>query len=170
MSEQPFQMKQPLGLFAGDLLIRSQEYFDAFERLHLSEGREIRFPMYFLLAHATELLLKAHLAAQGVEKKTMRNIGHGLKDLFAACDDPLLKNINHLDQMVDRLQIMNQHNDFRYPSGYVLSVPEPRECLVVIKEWLAYSSPIIKRAAIVAELEFGSQTNYLKPRKIQWSD
>jgi len=74
---------QPLGLFAGELLQRADEYADAFERLDVASNQRFLYAGYYLLSHAVELTLKAFLATRGVPKADLsaRRLGHDLAAL-----------------------------------------------------------------------------------------
>jgi hypothetical protein len=164
------QMPQPVGLYGGELLQRASDYVDAFERLIETPGKQLQFPMYFLLAHAIEILLKAHLAARGNRtKRQFVNLGHRLDAIYADCDPPI-RNVKHLDRLVAYLTEMNRHHDFRYPSGYKLAVPSPTDCLPVVRELQATISPAVNQSAIKAQIQHASDTRHLTGDKIQWSD
>ena|SRR5258708_27817513 len=169
MADEPILMPQPVGLFAKELFERAKDYFDAFERLATSDGRELQFPMYFLLAHGVEVLLKAHLAARGQSKRELFGFGHKLETIYAACDNTI-HSILHAGDLVARLAEMNRHHDFRYPSGYNLSVPPPDDCLEVVRNLRDAVAPAIQNSYLDATLSFASDTRHLQGQKIQWSD
>jgi hypothetical protein len=166
----PFQKPQPLGLFAGDLYRRSDDYFEAFERLADSPGRELLFPMYFMLAHAFELLFKSYLATLNLPKVDIRGLNHDLVKLRERCENQKMPTVPDLDIYVATLHEMNRHDDFRYPMGYNLTVPPPKDCLKIAREQQKLIAPLISHAHVLATVENAASTRHLKGRKVQWSD
>jgi hypothetical protein len=163
-------MPQPLGLFAGELFERSNDYFESFDRLASSPGRELLFPMYFIIAHAFELLFKAYLASQSESKKTIRGFSHKLEELREQCERQKMPTVPNLESYTATLNEMNRHDDFRYPMGYILKVPQPNDCLHIARELQKLIAPIVNSSRVDAELRFAASTRHLKGRKVEWSD
>lgn len=163
-------MPQPLGIFAGDLLKRADEYLEAFERLSQSPGGQLAFAMYFLFVHALEMLLKSYLAANGEPKKCIRNHGHNLESLLNKATAIGLPSVPDLAPYVEHFAEMNRNNDFRYPSGYNLTVPKPADCLEIYRHSRGQIEPIVTRANIDAQLQFAADTRHKRGKKITWSD
>jgi hypothetical protein len=166
----PVSMPQPLGIFAGELLERSNDYLEAFSRLAASPGRELRYPMYFLFTHSLEILLKAYLAACNVSKERIIACRHDLQTLHKRCADAKLPVIRDLDKYVRGFREMNSDHDFRYPTGYNLSVPPPDQCLGFIQELKEVIAPVVNQARIEATLKLAGDTRHLQGQKIAWSD
>ena len=169
------EMPEPMGLHAGALLKRGQEYLTAFDAL--CDGSEMqKYPhaCYFLAAHALELFLKAFLAANGATKKQMRDVRlrHSLASLFEAAKEKGLKDVGLRSALVNSLDEMNSHHDFRYPSGYNLHVPPPATCSSELYILIDAVMPSVSRAAISAQLQFASDTRHLRDTntRIRFSD
>jgi hypothetical protein len=166
----PDSMPQPLGDFAGKLLERADEYLEAFKRLSNSPGRELGFAMYFLFVHALEMLLKSYLAANGVSKKCIKSYNHKLERLLERCKVLGLQDLPDLALYVSHFAEMNRHHDFRYPSGYVLTVPRPVDCLEIYRHAREQIMPVVVRANLDAQLHFAANTRDKRGKKIVWSD
>jgi hypothetical protein len=163
-------MPQPLGLFAGDLYRRGKEYLDAFESLTHHQGDKLLFASYFLFAHSIELFLKAFLATKGVSKKDIRTLGHNLPKIMAKCVQHSMPHVAQLNEYVAHTFEMNKDFDFRYPSGYELSMPRPNECAPIAQALAAALEAIIAREHLRAQLHFASDTAKHRGKKIRWSD
>jgi HEPN domain-containing protein len=167
-------MKKPAGVFAGDLLKRSRQYFKAFQRLMVGNDEDIRHPGYFLLTHAVELALKARLISAGVPRARLKTmpLRHDLVALLeimehdAACEVP-----EPVFQLVHNLRDMNHNHDFRYPTGYRLTVPYPDWCINAMGELLRYVEPAVDQAAAKATVVLASETRHLRGKaKIVFED
>jgi hypothetical protein len=163
-------MPQPLGIFAGELLKRADEYLEAFERLSVSRGRELGFAMYFLFVHALEMLLKSYLAAKRVSKGRIKDYGHDIEGVLKRCNELGLRDLPDLALYVSHFAEMNRHHDFRYPSGYILTVPRPADCLEIYRHAHEQIMPVVSRAHIDAVGQFASDTRKKRGKKITWSD
>jgi hypothetical protein len=165
-------MPQPLGVFAGELCERASEYLDAFDKLEGNSHRaKTPYASYFLLAHSLELFLKACLAAKGLRKNILRKKGHNLLHLVEACDPTIIAGIDNLDRLMRGIHEMNRDHDFRYPSGYNLTIPRPQECLPVARQFQATVTTLVSEARQDANAEWGLQTQHLSGiGVIRWSD
>lgn len=65
-----------LPLLAVSLLSDTKGYLKAAQTL--AREATLSLPLYFLLCHAMELILKSYLASQGATEKELRKIGHRL--------------------------------------------------------------------------------------------
>jgi hypothetical protein len=163
-------MPQPLGLFAGDLFKRGVEYLDAFEFLTATKEDQFQFSSYFLFAHSVELLLKSYLATCGVSKKDIISLSHRLPEILECCEKHSIPKIENLSAYVLHTHEMNRDFDFRYPSGFVLTMPRPAECAPIARALAAAIRPVVTKAALDANLKFASETRIHKGKKIRWSD
>lgn len=165
------EMPQPLGIYAGDLFVRAEEYISACEYLAERGDKNFLHAGYFLFAHSIELFLKAFLAAKGVDKEVLRRkMGHDLNKIKQACDTFSMPSTPELDAFIAHTNEMNKDFDFRYPSGYLLSMPKSRECIEISRVLLTSVKPIVLRAAFDAQLKFAADTRHEKGKKIRWSD
>ncbi|MDB5586362.1 MAG: hypothetical protein JWP26_1332 [Devosia sp.] len=167
------EMPEPLGIYAGELLKRAKEYLDAFRTL--SGGPDLAkypYPNYFLAVHATELLLKSFLVANGTTKKELsgHELRHDLVKLWERSAKLGLPIVGLLEPFVRTLAEMNSKYDFRYPSGYNLHVPLLSDCNAVITALHDTVEPIVSSIAWSAQLQWWDDTNGLRGKKIQWSD
>src|SRR5262245_38912836 len=114
--------KQLPQLLAIGLIQDARAYVECARLLghHQSGAAKYVQPTYFLLCQAIELALKAHLAASGVSKKTLRNkIGHKIDAAlryarrfgFAPADD-------RFPELVQWLAPYHLDHSFRYRKGY----------------------------------------------------
>jgi hypothetical protein len=168
------QMPQPIGLFAGDLFARAQEYLSAFEDL-TKGGTEEKFPHVssFLMAHAIELLLKSFLAANNVSKDDLqRKFGHKLCKARDECEALSMPDVQDLKPLVERLNDMNDDYDFRYPSGYHLHTVPPARSLKIAKDFSESIREIIATARDKAFNRHMADTREIRRqgKKAQWSD
>jgi hypothetical protein len=165
------EMPQPLGLFAADLMERANEFLQVFERL--SEDTDgIRHAAYFTLAHSLELFLKSYLAANGVSKEELcrRALGHNLRAIYDRCEMASFPKIDYLRDFAYSVHHTNGDYDFRYPTGYILTVPSPVHCLHIMKQLKLALEPLISQASVSAQLQWMGDTRHLKGKKIRWSD
>jgi len=166
------EMPQPLGLFAGELFARGMEYLEAFEELTKGKNEKFLHASYFLFAHSLELLLKSFLTVHGFKKTDIRSrpLRHNLPEIMRQCELKSIPNVPNLSAYVLHTFEMNRDLDFRYPSGYRLSMPRPDECALVARALIIAIEPIVSRAAIKAQLQFASETRQHRGKKIRWSD
>lgn len=164
------EMEQPLGLFAGDLFKRATEFLNALDIL--SKDEEVpEFPAYFLFAHSIELLLKSHLAANGISKRSIkRDYWHDLPKLFRECEARSLPHVPMLDAYVAHTHEMNKDHDFRYPSVYRIAMPRLNDCISIGRALANELHPLISRTHLDAELKFAAETRHLRGKKIRWSE
>lgn len=169
MNEKPRKtIPQPLGLYAGDLRRRAQEFLTAFERLSSDSPEDLAFPRYFLMAHSIELFLKAFLAAHGMSKSELRKrFSHDLEKILPACLDLGLQLRSEYRAGILNFHEMNRHYDLRYPSAYRLTLPSPplaMELATAIDQAIA---PTVEGQRIRDELKFHSEHRGFS---VQWID
>ena len=165
------EMPEPLGIFAGELFKRGVEYLKALEILASHKDGTLLYASYFLFAHSLELLLKSFLAANGVTKKVIRyKLSHRLPEIMDLCETYSIPHLENLKEFVAHTFEMNRDLDFRYPSGYNLSMPKPDECVPIARALAAAIEPVVNRAAIFAQIRFASETKMHRGKKIRWSD
>jgi hypothetical protein len=164
------EMPQPLGLFAGDLHDRAVGYLDAFEVLSKQDNQALLHAGYFLFAHSLELLLKSFLAARGVTKKSIRALEHDLPRILRECTQHSIPSVANLDSYAAHTYEMNRDFDFRYPSGYQLSMPRPKECVPIARALATAVAKIVNQARIDANFQFASDTRKFRGKKVRWSD
>lgn len=162
---------QPLGLFAGDLLLRADEFVDAFERLEVATNARFLHAGFYLLSHSVELGLKAFLAANGLSKRTLssRQFGHDLTVLEAAARGHGLGEVEDLDNLVWHLNVMNGDHALRYPAGYFETVPAPGECLEVARALLLAIRSAVQSARLSDSLQLSGDSRY-EGKRIEWAD
>jgi hypothetical protein len=174
VGEKLWEMPQPPGLYAGDLFQRGTDYLSAFEQLAENGDARHRHAVYYLLTHSMELLLKAFLVARGVPKADLGNkkkgLSHNLAEVFTECERREIPSVDKLRPLSNQLAEMNSDHDFRYPTGFNLSVPRPSECLPVMHALVSAIRPIIVMASEDAQLRYGEMTRHLRGSKIRWSD
>lgn len=163
------EIPQPLGLYGRELYRRADEYVTAFEILTESSDTELAYPRYYLLTHAIELYLKSFLAAHEVTKLDLQHkYKHQLKRSWKKCRALGLKEVPNLPELVKRMDLMNRHQDFRYPSGYNLQLPYASECMAVISQLQeAIKNPVMS-AGLKAEIRFHGE--YRTYQKVRWAD
>ncbi|NKL23099.1 hypothetical protein [Rhizobium leguminosarum] len=164
-------MPEPLGLYAGQLYARGEEYLEAFRRLSEHDGL-MMYARYFMMAHAFELLLKSFLAARGVSKKELqhRQLGHRLDKIYEKCVSLGIPAIANIEAFARDIAEKNGDFDFRYPSNYNLRLPSPRLCLEVLDPLVETLRPLISSARTQAQIKWASDTRHLQGHKIRWSD
>ncbi|MDK1494123.1 hypothetical protein QN219_29560 [Sinorhizobium sp. 7-81] len=115
------EMPEPLGLYAGQLFARGEEYLEAFRRLSEHDG-QMMHAKYFMMAHAFEVLLKSFLAARGVSKKELqhRQLGHNIENIYGKCLALGIPSIANIEVFAREITEKNRDFDFRYPSNYNL--------------------------------------------------
>jgi hypothetical protein len=165
-----WEMRQPSALFAGDLVERAADYLGAFDKLTADGSDRSPYACYFLAAHSLELFLKAYLVSVGRSKKGVKDLGHKIGPIFSRCKQAGLPTVASLAHLVGAMAEMNSENDFRYPTGYRLSLPSTRLCKEVLYPLHAAIEPAIKRTALEANLDFAANTRHLQGSVIRWSD
>ncbi|QKC81539.1 hypothetical protein [Mesorhizobium sp. NZP2077] len=120
-----------------------------------------------------EVILKSSLAADGVSKRDLRYkpYGHHVHYMFSECErrglvvpDQLMK------PLAKQLAHINQDFDLRYPTGFILSVAGPSSFIPAIDALINAIAPSVEQAAIMAQLQFASDTRHLLGSKVRWSD
>jgi hypothetical protein len=173
ISAHRWEMPQPLGLFAGDLLKRGKSYYQAFQIVAERDDPGLSFPAYFLLAHAVEVVLRSQLAANGMSKKALREkpFGHDIERIYSECEQKGLAVAHQLMKpLAKQLAHINKEYDLRYPTGYLLPIPSPSHCIAAVDALIAVIEPIVGASAITAELQFAADTQHIRGSKVQWSD
>lgn len=146
---QALKLPQPPEWYAGDLLQRAKEYLRACQQLKAGEtNKDLLYPAYHLVAHATELSLKAYLAASGVTSKHLREkLGHKLGKLYRAAQGRGLPPIEQLDLVVDQLEDLNEEQSLRYPAYFIQVAPRPEDYADVVEKLLSRIGPDISLKA-----------------------
>jgi hypothetical protein len=166
------EMPQPLGLFSGQLFDRGTEYMEAFEIL--SEDSSKFYAAYFLCAHSLELFLKSYLTANGVSKSKLKEPRnkrhHNLPAFLSECEAMSIPPVADLKDFTSAIYSMNQDFDFRYPTNYNLSVPEPAICVRVLRALREAILPTISRERTYAGLQFAADTRNARGKQVRWSD
>ncbi|MBZ9683132.1 hypothetical protein LB531_20960 [Mesorhizobium sp. CO1-1-2] len=173
VSAKLWEMPQPLGDFAGELLKRGQSYYRAFQIVAERDEPGLSYPAYFLLAHAVELILKSSLAADGVSKLALRQkpYGHDVAYIFSECERRgLVVPEQLMKPLAKQLAHINQDFDLRYPTGFNLSIAGPSSCIPAIDALITAIAPDVEQAAIMAQLQFASDTRHIRGSKVRWSD
>jgi hypothetical protein len=109
----------PIGiLLFGESFLKAAEFLQ--ESIQNGPLR-LRFdaPVYQLLTHSIELMLKAYLRAQGISAEDLRvKYGHGLQKLYAACGEAglILSRDERVraDILIDWVGQIGKLHDFRY--------------------------------------------------------
>ena len=166
------EMPQPLGLFAGQLFDRGTEYLEAFEIL---SANDLKYhPAYFLCSHSLELFLKSYLAASGVSKSKLREPRnkkhHNLPAFLNECEAMSIPAMVDLKDFTSAIYSMSEDFDFRYPTNYNLSVPEPAICLRVLSALRDAILPTISRERIYAQIHFAADIRNDRDKQVRWSD
>lgn len=173
ISDKLWEMPQPLGNFAGELLKRGRSYYEAFQILAEREDSGLSYPAYFMLAHAVELILKSYLVANGTPKSALGKgaLRHDVGQVFAECEKQgLVVTDQMMKALANQLAHINQDFDLRYPTGFNLSIAGPKDCIVSVDALIAVIAPVVEKAAIMAQLQFAADTQHLRGSKIRWSD
>lgn len=169
-----WEMPQPLGNFAGELLKRGQSYYRAFQIVAEHDETGLSYPAYFLLAHAVEVILKSYLAANGVPKRDLRHKPYG-HDIDFICTECERRGLAFADQLMKplakQLAHVNQDFDLRYPTSFHLSVAGPKHFIPSVDSLIDAIAPVVEKAAVMAQLQFTAETRHLIGKaKIRWSD
>ena len=169
MPQKPvIDVPQPIGLFAGDLLSRSKQYFAAFEALTEEDLQRLAFPRSHLYFHAVELLLKAFLAATGMQKRDIRKLQHGLAGALGVAIERGMPEMSFdVAAFCRTLDEMNRDQDFRYPTRYRTSMPPPGYCAGVYTAILRQVEATVDAAVAEAEIPFRTQHS---GHRVRWSD
>ncbi|MEO6012743.1 MAG: hypothetical protein ABIQ30_04045 [Devosia sp.] len=170
-ADDTIEMEQPAALYAADLLKRGREYLAAFYRLSENDEQAVAHPAYFLLAHTIELALKADLLNRGFPRKGLKQLSlrHDIRALLEEAEALGLAPPEAFHQLVYSIGEMNFEHDFRYPTGYLLTVPYPAWCRSAMEELLHLIGPGIDNAAVYAQVRWASETRHLKGKRIVWS-
>jgi hypothetical protein len=104
-------------------------------------------PIYFLLCHAVELLLKAFILAKGGDSKALKRfeIRHKLDELHARAKSLGLVGSDHFSKVVEWLAPFHQTFAFRYsdPAGYT-QYPNASDVAVAVEEVMAEVFPQVR--------------------------
>ncbi len=77
-------MRVPLGIFGMQLFNDARAYLRAADTLIRDRSADINAPIYFLMSHALELILKAYLVARGgFGDHEPRDLGHDIERAYA---------------------------------------------------------------------------------------
>jgi hypothetical protein len=126
------------------LLKMSHDYLDAFNIIH-EKNKNITYLFsvkFYLLAHSTELSLKAYLRFKGYSVKKLQSLGHDLEAIYKE----LLSNFVYTLDMrsVAYINLINPYyksKQFEYPTTGTKSVVE-LEKLKVVTEMINTSTQI----------------------------
>lgn len=162
------RLPQPLGLYAGDLLRRSQEFGAAFGTLDVRPDSGLHYPAYYLLSHATELALKAFLAARGTDKSSLKKLDHNLKRIANRALQANLPVVDMFDLMIERLNNLNKEHSLRYPAWRFFDFPMPSECSTVLSSLQEAIRPTVDNAATRGRFEAWKQ--HPPPAQYVWID
>lgn len=161
-------MPEPLGIFAGELYRRADEFAGGFEALDVRKNPRFLHVGYYLLSHSVELALKAFLAAKGVTKREIRVANHDHAALATRAGDLGLTAVPSLDDLLHGLGIMNSEQALRYPAGRFEGTPDPDECLAVLRSLLAAVLPTVTAESIKARVRLAGEARGGK--RVEWSD
>lgn len=144
MNDEIIEMEEPLPIYAGNLLRRGSEYFEAF-RILARHNNPPKYPAYFLVFHAVELFLKSYLANNGFTKSDLKkqNIRHNIYSLYCLCEDRYFPDIKNLNNFITTINTMNDDHDFRYSKPYNLVLPNFILCTHFLNEIHLSISPKI---------------------------
>jgi hypothetical protein len=105
---------------------------------------ELRFPLFFCLAHASELMLKGFLYAKGKGEDTTGWKKHDVKALLNACLDLGLVITERTHSLLDDLASENSDFTFRFAERTTPVFFPPTEGAIVAVEELDQSvSPVV---------------------------
>lgn len=173
VSQDLWEMPEPLGIFAGELLRRGRAYYQAFKLLSENDQPDLRFPTYFLLAHSFEVVLKSYLVAVGTPKKALNRkpLGHDIGSIYSECERNGLTVAHPLVRpLANQLTEINSDYDLRYPSGYHLPIAKPSECMPPCDALISAVSTTVGRAKAQAQLQYATDTRHLQGSKVRWCD
>jgi hypothetical protein len=167
-SKKIIDVPEPPEMYAKRLYERALEYLLAFEGLAANDLEAVSHPAYFLVCHSLELFLKSYLAACGETKHTLQRIlDHKTKKIYKRCLELGLPAVDDLDKLVQRLDLMNQNHDFRYPSAWQLEVPPPPECTAILRCLESAIKSRIETRNFIASFR---HTAKYRGRRTSWSD
>jgi hypothetical protein len=127
-------------------LTDAQSYFHSATVLDAMEDGLVHIaPIYFLLCHTIELLLKAYLLSNGVDARELQksHIRHQLKELGKASQDKGLNLSEHSIAIIDMLAPHHENHSFRYRKTGFKSFPLPSEIRKAIAEVLQTVGPVV---------------------------
>jgi|APHig6443717497_1056834.scaffolds.fasta_scaffold00165_37 hypothetical protein len=105
---------------------------------HADDTEVVRIPVFHLVAHAMELMLKAVLSRQGRNEERLMMMGHGLERCYAKAirsgadrleDEDLAAFVEALDQP-------HAMQAFRYPQRFHWTMPEPTQAVRMLSRQL----------------------------------
>lgn len=132
-------------LLAVSLLSDTKGYLKAAQTL--AREPTLSLPLYFLLCHAIELILKSYLASQGATEKELKKIGHGLLRAYGRAQK---KGFSPSDTRVPRIisWMTPFHEDFffRYRgTGHgCIQLPAPSDLVDVVSSLVRQIDPIMR--------------------------
>jgi HEPN domain-containing protein len=94
---------------AGAFLHMARQYHDAARKL-FPQRESIEMPLYFLYAHAIELLFKAYLRSHGLPIRKSHDLGMFLQE----CRQKGLRVHLDLENLINLLESENKQHGFRY--------------------------------------------------------
>lgn len=92
---------------------------------------------------------------------------HSLSKAFRKCRSLAMPDVESLDPLAERLDEMNRDHDLRYPSGYTLSLPTPKESLTIAYAFKDTIKPVLNIEYWRAALRLASGTCNHRGKQIQ---
>jgi hypothetical protein len=144
----------PLGLFSHQFLIDARAYLVAADILIRDEAsRDVHQPIYFLMSHALELMLKAYILARGVSYDEVVSLGHNIQKAHARAETLGLRVEGDQTRiLIEKLSEFHDAFIFRYPvvkkdDGHLIlrgALVFPAEVLKIIESiFLRVNGPVI---------------------------
>jgi hypothetical protein len=113
----------------------------------MNDRRSYESPVYFLLCHAIELLLKGFVLARGGDGKELRNnnkVRHQLAELHIRAKSLGLPSGDRISEVVERLAPLHADFAFRYrnPRGFTQD-PDASEVAMAVEELMTQVEPLV---------------------------
>lgn len=143
----------PLGILSNQFLHEARNYLNAADILIGKGSNELNPPVYFLMCHGLELLLKAYVMARGVSYEEALKLGHDLQKAHEkAVSLGLPIEGEHTRALIEKLSEFHTYSLFRYPvvrkdDGHLIlrgALVYPVEVLKIIETiFLRINGPVI---------------------------
>ena len=150
-NENQSETAKPPQLLAIGFIQDARSYVEGAEFLEAAKGGSVprlMAPTYYLLCHAIELALKAHLASCGVPKRKIRNrIGHDISLAFRFARRMFLfvPADNRFPTLVGWLSSYHLDHSFRYRKTGFVRLPLPSEAAEIISNTIGGIEPEVRR-------------------------
>jgi hypothetical protein len=149
----------------------AREYLDAARTLHnhpmpitdmiwleevpeSQKVRQLHFPLFYCIAHACELFLKAFLGAKGLGPKTPGWRRHDIKSLLAACIDQGLTITEDTRRLLDDIASENSDFTFRFPERLTpIFFPPAKGAIAAVEQLDQSVEPAIAPFLLVKQSE-----------------